>query len=60
MEGTLPSTSTKRLEKGKEKVIVEEEEDKHETEQEFQIIHLDGENEDEEGITSMLLKSKDA
>ena len=35
-----------------------EEDDEHETEQEFQLIEL--ESEDEERITNMLLKSKDA
>ena len=57
VEGALPSTSTKQLDKGKERVIVEEE-DTHETEQEFQLIDLDDDN--EERITNMLLKSKDA
>ena len=56
----MPSTSTKQLDKGKEKVIDEEEEDKHETEQEFQLIHLDSDDENEERITRMLIKRKDA
>ena len=61
MEGALPSSSTKQLDKDKEKVaeqVIVEEENKNETEQEFQIIDL--EDEDEERITNMLLKNKDA
>ena len=58
-QGAMPSTSAKQLDKGKEKVIVEEE-DTHETEQEFQLIDLEDEDEDEERITNMLLKTKDA
>ena len=55
----MPSTSTKKLDKGKEKVI-DEEEDQHETKQEFELIHVDSDDENEARISSMLLKSKDA
>ena len=58
-KGAMPSTSTKKLDKGIEKVI-EEEEDKHETEHKFQLIHVDSDDKNEKRITSMLLKSKDA
>ena len=58
IQGAIPSTSTKKLEKGKENIIDEEEEDKHETEQEFQLIHLDNDDENEARITRMLLKRK--
>ena len=51
----MPSTSTKQLDKGKEKVIDEEEKDQHETEQEFQLIQLDSDDENEERITNMFL-----
>ena len=40
-QGAMPSTSTKQLDKGKEKVeeqVIVEKEDEHETQQEFQII----------------------
>ena len=60
VEGALPSTSKNQLDKCKEKFIVEEKEKKHETEQEFLLIHLDSDDENEERITNMLLKSKDA
>ena len=59
-QGAMPSTSTKQLEKGKGKIIVEEEKYKHETKKEFQLIHLDSDDENEERITSILLKIKDA
>ena len=54
----MPSTSTKQLDKGKEKVMDEEEEDEHETEQEFELIHVDRNDENEARISSMLLKGK--
>ena len=53
------STSAKKIEKGKEKVIKEEEEDQHETEWEFEIIHVDSDDENKARISRMLLKSKD-
>ena len=59
-QGAMPSTSTKQLDKGKEKVMDEEEEEQHKTEQEFQLIHVDSDDENEQRIISMLLKNKDA
>lgn len=59
-QGAVPSTSTKQLDKGKEKVIDEGEEDKHETEQELKLIHVEIDNENEARISTMLLKRKDA
>ena len=59
-QGAMPSTSTKKLEKGKEKVIVGDKKGKHQTKQECQLIDLDSENEYEERVTSILLQSKDA
>ena len=61
LEGALPSSLAKQLDKGKGKVIEHitvEEEDKHETEQEFQLIDL--QDEDAERITNTLIKIKDA
>ena len=61
LKGVLPYSSTKQVDKGKEKVtehIIVEEEDKHETEQEFQLIDLD--DEDEERITSVVIRCKEA
>ena len=59
-QGAMPSTSKKKLEKGKEKVIVGDKKGKHQTKQEHQLIDLDSENEDEERATSILLQSNDA
>ena len=61
VKGAMPYSPTKHFDKGKEKVtehITVEEEDKHEIEQQFQLIHLD--DEDEERITSALIRCKDA
>ena len=61
MQGAMPSSSTKQLGKGKGKVtkpITVEEENKHETKKEFQLIDLD--DEDEERITNALIRGKDA
>ena len=61
MKGAMPSSSAKQVDKGKGKVtepITIEEEDKHETEQEFQLIDLD--DEDEVRITNALIRDKDA
>ena len=47
VKGAMPSSSAKQVDKGKEKVtehIIIEEEEKHETEQEFQLIDLDDED----------------
>ena len=38
-QGAMPSTSTKKIDKGKEKVV-DEEEDKHETEKKFNLFML--------------------
>ena len=59
-QGAMPSTSTKDLDKGKEKFMDEEEEDKHDTEQEFQLIHVDSDDENEARISNMFLQSKDS
>ena len=58
-QGAMPFPSTKQLDKVKKKVIDEEEEDKHETEQKFKLIHLDSDDENEQRINKMLLKNKD-
>ena len=54
----MPSASTKKLDKGKEKVTVEDNKGKHGTKKKFEFIDL--ENENEERTTNMLLQSKDA
>ena len=57
----MPSTSTKQLDKGKEKVeeqVIIEKEDDHETEQEFQLIYIENDDENEVRISSMLIKNK--
>ena len=61
VKGAMPSSSTKQVDKGKENVtkhVIVEEEDKHETNQEFQLIELD--DEDEVRITNALIRGKDA
>lgn len=60
--GALPSSLTKKVQKGKEKMTEEkikhEEEDLHETEQDFDLLDL-GEHDDSE-ITCIIIKEKDA
>ena len=56
VKGAMPFSSTQQVDKGKEKVIesVIYDEDNHETEQEFQLIDLD--EEDEGKITNAVIK----
>ena len=59
VKGAMPSSSAKQVDKGKEKAIepiIVEQEDKHETEQEFQLIDLD--DEDEVRIKNALIRGK--
>ena len=59
-QGAMPSTSTKKLDKVKEKVTARDKKGKHGSKQKFQFIEFDSENEDKERVTSILLQSKDA
>ena len=57
----MPSSSAKQVDKGKEKAIepiIVEQEDKHETEQEFQLIESD--EEDEDRVNSAVIRGKKA
>ena len=54
----MPSTSAKKLKKGKQKI--KEEEDQHEVEKEFELIHIDSDEENESRISSLLLQNKNA
>lgn len=64
VEVALPSTSTKQVDKGKQKMretyiqaeISHEEEDFHETEKYFDLVDLDEHDDDE--ITSIIIKEK--
>ena len=61
VKGAMLSSSAIQVEKGKDKStepIIDELEDKHETEQEFQLIDLD--DEDEVRITNALIRRKEA
>ena len=61
VKGAMLDSSTQQVYKGKEKVIepkIDDEEGKHETEHEFQLIYLGEEN--EEKITNVALKGKEA
>ena len=61
VKGDMPSSSTQRVDKGKEKEKepnIDDEEGKHETEHEFQLIDL-GED-DEDKITKVAMKGKEA
>ena len=57
-QGTLPSTSAQPLDKGKQRV--KEEEEYHEVERDFEIIHVDNDEENEARITNMLLQDINA
>jgi len=57
-QGTIPSTLSQKLEKGKKQVKVEEED--HEIEKEFEIIQVDSDEENEEIISNLLLQEKNA
>lgn len=60
VKGAMPSSSTKQVDKGKEKAkdpIIDEQENIHETEYEFQLIDLY--EEDEDKITHEIIKGKE-
>ena len=59
-QGTMPSTSAKKLDKGKQKIKEEEEKDQHEVEKESKLIHIDSYEENEARISSLLLQNKNA
>ena len=57
----MSSTSAQQVDKGKEKVIealIHDEEDNHETEKEFQLVHLD--EDDNDKITNAAIKGKNS
>ena len=61
VKGAMISSSEKQVDKGKEKAtkpIIDEQEEKHETEQEFQLIEID--EEDEDRVTSAMIRRKEA
>ena len=60
VEGAMPSTKTQNVDKGKDKVIepvIHDEEDTHETKQEFQLVDLD--EDENEKIANAAIKGKD-
>ena len=60
-QGTMPSSSAQRLDKGKEKLKGDNKgKGGKQTTQKPQFIDLDSDNEDEEVATRLLLQSKDA
>ena len=59
VKGAILYSSTQQVDKGKENLIepnIDDEEGKHETKHEFQLIYLNEEN--EEKITNVVLKGK--
>lgn len=57
-QGTMPSTSTQKIDKGKQNVKVEEEDP--EIEREFELIHIDSDEENETIISNSLLQKNNA
>ena len=56
-QGAMPSSSTQMIDKGKQ---VKEEEDHHEEERYFEVIHIDSDEENETRIANSLLQDKNA
>ena len=57
-QGSMSSSSTRMIEKGKEQV--KEEEYNHEEEREFELIHIDNDEENETRIANSLLQDRNA
>ena len=58
-QGTMPSTSARKLDKGKKRIKEKEEEDQHEVEKEFELIHIDSDEENEARISNLLLRLRE-
>ena len=54
----MPSSSTQIIDKGKQQV--KEEENNHEEEREFELIHIDSDDENETRIVNSLLQDRNA
>ena len=57
-KAAMPSSSAQMIDKGKQQV--KEEEDNHEEEREFELIHIDSDEENETRIENSLLQDRNA